>query len=86
LDPSRGSSPAGKEHERGRVGASLGYQLASVFAGGPAPLVATALSAAFGSAHAIAVHILLSAIISIVATALLPDYTNRDISQEHQRV
>ena len=29
-------------------GASLGYQLASVFAGGPAPLVATALFAAFG--------------------------------------
>jgi len=64
-------------------GASLGYQLASVFAGGPAPLVATALFAAFGSAYAIAVYILLSAIISIVATALLPDYTNRDISEEH---
>ncbi len=29
-------------------GASLGYQLASVFAGGPAPLVAMALFAAFG--------------------------------------
>jgi hypothetical protein len=64
-------------------GASLGYQLASVFAGGPALLVATALFAAFGSAYAIAVYILLSVIISIVATALLPDYTNRDISGEH---
>jgi MFS family permease len=61
-------------------GASLGYQLASVFAGGPAPLVATALFAAFGSAYAIAVYILFSVIVSIVATALLPDYTNRDIS------
>ena len=50
-------------------GASLGYQLASVFAVGPAPLVATALFAAFGSAYAIAVYILLSVIISIVATA-----------------
>jgi hypothetical protein len=64
-------------------GASLGYQLASVFAGGPAPLVATALFAAFGSACAIAVYILVSVVVSIVATALLPDYTNRDISGEH---
>jgi MFS family permease len=64
-------------------GASLGYRLASVFAGGPAPLVATALFAAFGSAYAIAVYI--RAIISIVATALLPDYTNRDISEERHR-
>jgi hypothetical protein len=64
-------------------GASLDYQLASVFAGGPALLVATVLFAAFGSAYAIAVYILLSVIISIVATALVPDYTNRDISGEH---
>jgi MFS family permease len=63
-------------------GASLGYQLAAVFAGGPAPLVATALFAAYGSAYAIASYILLSVIISIAATALLPDYTNRDISEE----
>jgi hypothetical protein len=41
------------------------------------------LFAAFGSAYAIAVYILLSVIISIVATALVPDYTNRDISGEH---
>jgi len=31
-------------------GASLGYQLASIIAGGPAPLIATALFAAFGAA------------------------------------
>src|SRR5262249_22756972 len=30
-------------------GASLGYQLASIIAGGPAPLIATALFAAYGS-------------------------------------
>ncbi len=64
-------------------GASLGYQLASVIAGGPAPLIATALLAAFGSGYVIAVYILFCAIVSIVATVLLPDYTNRDISEEH---
>jgi hypothetical protein len=31
----------------------------------------------------IAVYILFCAIVSIVSTAMLPDYTNRDISEEH---
>jgi MFS family permease len=63
-------------------GASIGYQLASVIAGGPAPLIATALLAAFGSGYVIAVYILFCAIVSIVATVLMPDYTNQDISEE----
>ena len=66
-------------------GCSIGYQLASVVAGGPAPLIATALLAAFGSGYVIALYILACAVISIIATATLPDYTNRDISQEHDR-
>src|SRR5262245_22353561 len=66
-------------------GASIGYQLASVVSGGPAPLIATALLAAFGSGYVIALYILLCAVVSIVATALLPDYTNRDISEEHDK-
>jgi len=64
-------------------GTSIGYQLASVVAGGPAPLIATALLAATGSGYAIAVYIAFCAIVSIVATIMMPDYTNRDISQEH---
>jgi MFS family permease len=64
-------------------GASLGYQLASVIAGGPAPLIATALFASFKSGYAIAVYILICAIISVISAALLPDYTNRDISAEY---
>ena len=39
--------------------------------------------AAYGSGHPIAIYILLCAVVSIVATIFLPDYTNRDISQEH---
>jgi MFS family permease len=67
-------------------GASLGYQFASIIAGGPAPLVATALFAAYHSGYAIALYILACAVISLISTALLPDYTNRDVSQEYQGV
>jgi MFS family permease len=63
-------------------GSSLGYHLSSVIAGGPAPLIATALFAAFHSGYAVACYILFCAIVSISATAFLPDRTNRDISQE----
>jgi hypothetical protein len=64
-------------------GASIGYQLCSVIGGGPAPLIATALLAAFGSGYVIAVYILFCATVSVIATVLLPDYTNCDISQEY---
>ena len=64
-------------------GCSLGFHLASVIAGGPAPLIATALLAATGSGYSVALYVLFCAIVSVSATAFLPDYTNRDISQEH---
>jgi MFS family permease len=67
-------------------GASLGYQLASVIAGGPAPLIATALFASTGSGWSIAAYIFVCGLISLVATALMPDYTNRDISEEYRGV
>ena len=64
-------------------GSSLGFHLSSVIAGGPAPLIATALFAATGSGYSVAFYILFCAIVSISATLFLPDFTNRDISQEH---
>ena len=64
-------------------GSSLGYHLSSVIAGGPAPLIATALLASTGTGYSVAIYVLICAIVSVSATALLPDYTNRDISQEH---
>jgi len=63
-------------------GTSIGYQLASLTAGGPAPIIATALLAAYGSGYVIGGYIAICAIVSIVATVLMPDYTNRDISEE----
>jgi hypothetical protein len=67
-------------------GASLGYQLASITAGGPAPLIATALLAAYQSSFAIALYIAICAVISLAATALMPDYTGRDISAEYDEL
>jgi MFS family permease len=64
-------------------GSSLGFHLASIVAGGPAPLIATALFAATGSGYAVASYILFCAVVSVSATAFLPDFTNRDISQEY---
>jgi metabolite-proton symporter len=64
-------------------GSSLGYQLASIIAGGPAPLIATALFAAYHSGYAIAVYIAACAVVSLIATAMMPDYTGKDISTEY---
>jgi MFS family permease len=64
-------------------GASLGYQLASIIAGGPAPIIATWLLSKYHSGYAIAVFILVCASVSFAATAMLPDYTNKDISHEY---
>src|SRR6201981_681037 len=64
-------------------GASLGYQLASVIAGGPAPLIATALFAAYHTGYAIAIYIVACAVISLVAAMFMPDYTGQNISAEY---
>ena len=42
-------------------GVSIGYQLASIVAGGLAPLIAVALLGAFGNGYAIAVYVALAA-------------------------
>jgi MFS family permease len=67
-------------------GTSLGYQLASIIAGGPSPFIATALFAAFASGLPVAVYIAVCAIIGLVSTSLLTDYTNKDISAEYANV
>lgn len=65
-------------------GSSLGYQLASIIAGGPAPLIAAWLFATYHSATAIAIYVAACAVITIIATALMTDYTGKDISAEYQ--
>ena len=63
-------------------GASIGYQLASIIAGGPAPLIATWLFASYHTGYAISIYIALCAVVSFIDTALMPDYTGKDISDD----
>jgi len=78
-------------------GASIGYQLASIVAGGPAPLIATWLLAGApwppgshvlllpqykGSYVPIAIYMVACALISLVATVLIPDRSKVDLSEE----
>jgi MFS family permease len=63
-------------------GASIGYQLASIIAGGPAPFISTWLFATYHSTFPIGIYVVICAVISIVTTLMLPDYTNKEISTE----
>ena len=63
-------------------GSGLGYQLASLVAGGPAAFVATFLIHQFGTGYAISVYILVSALITLAACAALPDRSRSDISDD----
>ncbi|NUP74461.1 MAG: MFS transporter, partial [Sinomonas sp.] len=54
------------------TGAGMGYQLASVIAGGPAPLIAAALLQGTGGSAAISIYIIVCAGISMAALLLLP--------------
>ena len=60
-------------------GASLGYQLASVLAGGLAPFVATALLVRFGYVG-VAVYIVVMALITIVSVYLATETYQRDLN------
>jgi MFS family permease len=65
-------------------GASLGYQLASVIAGGPAPLIAVYLFARTNSPFSISFYILICCVIGLAATALLKDRSKFDHAREYE--
>ncbi|GAA1398166.1 MFS transporter [Pseudonocardia kongjuensis] len=58
-------------------GISIGYQLASVFAGGLAPLIAASLLVATGSGYAIAAYIAASSVVTIIAVAAYSETRTR---------
>lgn len=64
-------------------GASLGYQLASITSGGPAPLIALWLYETTKSSLAIAAFMATFAVIGLVAAGLLPDRSAGDLTTEH---
>ena len=63
----------------GYAGSGLGYQLASLIAGGPAPLLATWMLPNFGW-QAICVYIIACTVITLVAAAFLPDRSKADLA------
>jgi metabolite-proton symporter len=65
-------------------GASLGYHLASVTAGGPAPIIAAYLLSQFGTSMAIVAYIIVCALISFVSAAALRDRTRADFEEEEE--
>ncbi len=62
-------------------GSSLGYQLASVIAGGPAPLIATWLFGTYQTSTAIAIYIAACSVLTIIATMMMTDYTGQPIDE-----
>jgi hypothetical protein len=67
------------------TGASLGYHLASIVSGGPAPLIATWLLATFHSSTPIALMLVGYATVSIIALLFLPDRRGLDHRVEYDQ-
>jgi MFS family permease len=65
-------------------GAGIGYQLASVFAGGPAPLLAAWLLHHFNSSLPIALYIMAGAVVTVAATLMLPDAGRAVIARDFE--
>ncbi len=61
------------------AGSGLGYQAASLIAGGPAPLLATWMLLNFGW-QAIAVYIIACVVLTLIAVVLLPDRSRADLA------
>ena len=63
-------------------GVSIGYQLASVFAGGLAPVIAVALLGATGTGYAIAAYIAASSVLTIIAVASYSETRTRRLDDD----
>jgi phosphotransferase system glucose/maltose/N-acetylglucosamine-specific IIC component len=66
-------------------GASLGYQIASVFAGGLAPFIMTALLAASGSAWSVSLYIVAMAVLTFVAVFTIRESFRRDLHETSEQ-
>ena len=63
------------------TGASLGYQLASPFAGGLAPLIAVGLVRAFGKAYwPLALYIIAVCMLSLVCVQMLAETSRKELT------
>jgi MFS family permease len=64
-------------------GAGIGYQLASVIAGGPAPLIAAAILKNTGSSTGISWYIILCCVLAFVALLLMPRRSTAQVTDEY---
>ncbi|MFI5528169.1 MFS transporter [Kitasatospora sp. NPDC051853] len=62
-------------------GASIGAQFASVAAGAPAPLIATALLKDHGSSTPISVYVAIAAVITVIAVLCAKETRGRDLAE-----
>ncbi|MFF8386559.1 MFS transporter [Streptomyces kanasensis] len=63
-------------------GASIGAQFASVAAGAPAPLIATALLAEYGGSTPISLYVIASALLTVVAVVCARETRSRDLGEQ----
>ncbi|WP_432198138.1 MFS transporter [Streptomyces sp. bgisy027] len=61
-------------------GASIGAQFASVAAGAPAPLIATALLDSYGSSTPIALYVIGAAVLTLIAVGVAKETRHRDLA------
>ncbi|MER6063086.1 MFS transporter [Streptomyces sp. CA-142005] len=61
-------------------GASIGAQFASVAAGAPAPLIATALLDDYGSSTPIALYVIAAAVLTLIAVGVARETRHRDLA------
>ncbi|TCN35129.1 metabolite-proton symporter [Kribbella orskensis] len=61
-------------------GVSVGYQLASIIAGGLAPFIAVALLKAYDSGYAISIYVAVCSLISIIAVTSYGETRQRDLA------
>ncbi|MFF8429491.1 MFS transporter [Streptomyces sp. NPDC016566] len=62
-------------------GASIGAQFASVAAGAPAPLIATALLADYDSSTPIALYVIAAVVLTLIAVGVARETRHRDLAQ-----
>jgi metabolite-proton symporter len=67
-------------------GVSIGYQLASIVAGGLAPTIAVWLYTSVGNGYAVAGYVALSALITLIAVAGYSETRKRDLAADHALV
>jgi hypothetical protein len=63
-------------------GISLGFQLASIIAGGPAPFIAIWLLARFETSAAIAAYVSIASLVSLIAMRILAGKRVHDVEAE----